>query len=485
MADRVDFYFRQRVTEAELDLACELLEQADRDLAADVGIYGIVTGAVATQHRPVPDLTVDLTSPTRAYDRLGQRIFVGTDQTVNCSVDLVGIPTVVSGPANERWLAIFLRFERQRSDPRTDGNAQQVYFRREESFEVIVRQAPEGPVGSAVRVALQQDELLVCDIRLTHGQTQILDAHIDPVRRQAFIFADGASLAIDASGWQVLRPAASTVQSTLDDADAVLARHFGGAAPRHGAEAIDIRPRGFLTGNNVQDYLDQLVELLTSTADGVPGAARIGADAVIGTPHALGPASVDAQLAQLLGFLNAHLTASANAHSTSAIASPAQSGTPYGLAAGTARSQLVALLANLNAHASSADHDARYYRSGAKVADADLLDGLDQSAFARATHDHDARYLRQLFLNSQIYSAGQSRDLTSLASRPAFVHVQYAYLSSDDTPQSTFYSSGALSESIRHWVTKVTVGGASDFRLTVQNTSTTRLYLTVAAYGTG
>ena len=126
MADRVDFYFRQRVTEAELDLACELLEQADRDLAADIGIYGIVTGAVPTQHSPVPDLTVDLTSPTRAYDRLGQRIFFGTDQTVDCSVDLVGIPTAVSGPANERWLAIFLRFDRQLSDPRTDGNAQQV-----------------------------------------------------------------------------------------------------------------------------------------------------------------------------------------------------------------------------------------------------------------------------------------------------------------------------------------------------------------------
>jgi hypothetical protein len=36
MADRVDFYFRQRVTEAELDLALALLEKADRDLATDL-----------------------------------------------------------------------------------------------------------------------------------------------------------------------------------------------------------------------------------------------------------------------------------------------------------------------------------------------------------------------------------------------------------------------------------------------------------------
>jgi hypothetical protein len=53
MADRVDFYFRQRVTEAELDLAFALLEKADRDLAADLNIYGIVSGAVPAPHSPV------------------------------------------------------------------------------------------------------------------------------------------------------------------------------------------------------------------------------------------------------------------------------------------------------------------------------------------------------------------------------------------------------------------------------------------------
>jgi hypothetical protein len=36
---RVDYYFRQRVTEAELDLGFELLERADRNLAADIGVY--------------------------------------------------------------------------------------------------------------------------------------------------------------------------------------------------------------------------------------------------------------------------------------------------------------------------------------------------------------------------------------------------------------------------------------------------------------
>jgi hypothetical protein len=60
VADRVDFYFRQRVTEAELDLAFELLEKADHNLASDLGVFGVIAGAIPTQHAPLPDLTLDL-----------------------------------------------------------------------------------------------------------------------------------------------------------------------------------------------------------------------------------------------------------------------------------------------------------------------------------------------------------------------------------------------------------------------------------------
>ena len=49
-------------------------------------------------------------------------------------------------------------FERLLSDPRTDGNSQQVFFRRDESFELVVRQAPEGAIGVAPKPALQADD---------------------------------------------------------------------------------------------------------------------------------------------------------------------------------------------------------------------------------------------------------------------------------------------------------------------------------------
>ena len=391
MADRVDFYFRQRVTEAELDLAFALLEKADRDLAADLNIYGIVSGAVPAPHSPVPDLTVDLTAPARAYDNLGQRMFFGTGQTVDCAVDLVGIPTDVATVGNERWLGIFLRFKRQLSDPRTDGNSQQVFFRRDESFELVVRQAPEGAIGVAPKPALQADELLLCDVRRRPGQTQILVADLDTSRRQAFIFAQGTSVAVTTGTWSILQPLAATVQAAFDEADAELRDHFTAVARRHAATAIDYAPHGFVASANVQAALDELIDDLGTGAVGSSGATRVGIDAAAGAPNALPAGSVKSQLAQLLGFLNTHVSAPTGAHNAAAIAttphnniagtnvqaqlqeivtdlvatgaaSPgaglvgvdAIAGAPTAIAAGTLRAALVTLLGGLNGHVNQA-----------------------------------------------------------------------------------------------------------------------------------
>ncbi|WP_426747448.1 hypothetical protein VZQ01_08225 [Myxococcus faecalis] len=408
MADSLQYFFRQRVTEAELNLGFALLEKADRNLAADLGVHGVISGAVPAPHSPVPNLTVDLTAPGRAYDNLGQRIFFGTGQTVDCAVDLSGIPTDVSTSGSERWVGIFLRFIRLLSEPRTDGNSQQVYFRRDESFELVVRQAPEGPVGQAPKPTLQPDELLLCDVRRRPGQTQILAADLDTSRRQAFIFARGTSVAVESGTWDVLSPSADTVQSTLDEVDAELAGHFSGVARRHGASAVDYMPHGFLSSTTVQEAVDEVVDKLSSATAGTPGASRVGADAVPGTPNLLPAGTVDAQLSSLLGFLNTHQGAATGAHHASAVGatphgyvsgtsvqaqlqevvtrlgettanSPGSSrvggdalaGTPHALPASSLRQQVAALLGFLNGHITqSADGHAA---SAVSVADAGNL----------------------------------------------------------------------------------------------------------------
>jgi hypothetical protein len=323
MADRLDYYFRQRVSEAELDLAFELLEKADRNLAADIGVFGVISGAEPTPHSPIADLTIDLTAPARAYDRLGQRIFFGTGQRVDCSVDDSGIPTEITVAGRERWLGVFLRFDRLLSDPRTDGNSQQVYFRRDETFDLVVRQGPEAAVGTAPKVPLQEDELLICDVLRRHGQTQIIGGDLDTSRRQAFIFATGDAVQIGSGLWTALAPAVETVQAALDSADALLAGHFAGASNKHSAAHINSTAHGFVAATNVQAALDEIVDDLASAAAGTPGASRVGADAVAGTPNALPAGNVDGQLSQLLAWLNAHVGAVTGAHNASAIVAAA------------------------------------------------------------------------------------------------------------------------------------------------------------------
>ncbi len=416
MSDRTDFYFRQRVSEAELDLAFALLEKADRDLAADLNIYGIVSGAVPAPHPPVPDLTVDLTAPGRAYDNLGQRMFFGTGQTVDCAVDLVGIPTDVATAGNERWLGIFLRFKRQLSDPRTDGNSQQVFFRRDESFELVVRQAPEGAIGVAPKPALQADELLLCDVRRRPGQTQILATDIDTSRRQAFIFAHGDSVAIEPGTWSILQPLAATVQAAFDETEAELRDHFTAVARRHAATAIDYAPHGFVSAGNVQAAVDELIDDLATGAVGSSGASRVGVDAAAGAPNALPAGSVKSQLAQLLGFLNTHVSAPTGAHAAAAVSAiphnniaatnvqaqlqeivtdlvatgasapgaglvgvDAIAGAPTAIAAGTLRAALVTLLGGLNSHVNQAN--GAHAASAISVADAGAnLDAVNVEA---------------------------------------------------------------------------------------------------------
>jgi hypothetical protein len=315
----LEYFYRQKVTEAELNLGFSLLEQADHNLASDIGVLGVVSGALPTEHTPVADLTVDLTAPARAYDASGRRIAFGTGQRVDCAVDATGIPTEVSTAGQERWLGIFLKFDRLLSDPRTDGNSQQVFFRHDESFQLLVRQGPQGPTGAAPKVPLEEDAILLCDVRRRAGQTQIRNTDLDLSRRQAFVFVKANAVTVATNGWTTLAPNPSTVQAALDGVDGVLSQHLGGTGLRHGAAAIDLPPHGFLVGANVQAAVHELVDKLSSTVTGSPGSQRVGADAVPGTPNALAASNVDTQLGQLLALFNNHVGLATGAHAASAI----------------------------------------------------------------------------------------------------------------------------------------------------------------------
>ena len=364
MADRLDYYFRQKVTEAELDLGFELLEQADRAFANDIGVFGIIDGMVASEKAGVPDLSVDLTAPGRAYDQLGRRIFFGTAQNVDLSTDLNGVSTAVQTGGNEKVVSLFVKFDRILSDPRTDGNSQQVFFRRDESFQFVVRQGAEAAAGTAVPPPLQPDEVLIVDVTRTFGQSQILNADLNPNptipgdvgRRQQFIFAEASAISVFSGGFNTLAPITDDVQATLQEIDDELTDHFGATARRHDAPDVDAgatagSPNALASGT-VRSQLDQLLVHVNAHENQATGAHAASAIAYAGggawADATTNPAaSVEAQLDKIVADLAA-------ATGAPKVGAASTAGSPNALAAGTVKAQLNALLAHLNDHENQA-----------------------------------------------------------------------------------------------------------------------------------
>jgi hypothetical protein len=229
----------------------------------------------------------------------------------------------------------------------------------------------------------------------------------------------------------------------------------------------------------VDIHLAQLLSWLNAHVGAITGAHN--ATAIAAAPHAhITATNVQAQLQEIVSDLKSTLPSLGTAQ----VGSGAMGGSPYALANGTARTQLASLLGSLNTHVGSGDHDGRYWRRTEQVGDADTLDGQHASAFALAGHDHDGRYLRRTYLRSEVFNAGESKLLTTLADRPDLVTVSYNYLSSG-LPQATTYVRGALTADIRYWVTKQSSGGDKDYDLTVHNSTSSQLYINVAAYRVG
>jgi len=348
MSSRKDFFFRQRVTEAELDAAFADLEQADHDLAADLGFVGVLANAVVSPHAPVPNLTVDISGPGSALDQQGQRIFFSSLQNVNVAQDDNAVSTEVSAAGKEKIVSVFVKFDRALSDPRIDGNSLTVFFRRDESFKFSVVQGAEAAAGEAIPPALRSDAILLADVTRRFGQAQIGADAISIARRQDAFTLPGAPRALRRG---------RTIEA-LSDLLGFYNAHAIGTADRHAAAAIDYAggaPWADGTTNPAATVEAQLDKIIADLA-AIGGAAKIGAAATAGAPGAFGAGSVKSQLDALLGFLNGHITASAAAHAASAITYAGGDTWKDGTAnpATTVKAQLDKLIGDLAADAGAA-----------------------------------------------------------------------------------------------------------------------------------
>lgn len=292
MSNRVDYYFRQRVSESELDLGFTYLEQALWNKAIDADYFGAAIGLLIAPQGS-PNLTVTASAGS-AYDQAGRRINLPTTQNVNCAADVNGVSTAVAGGGNEKWVSIFAGFTRLITDPRTDGNSLTVYFERAESFELRVVQGAESAIGVASRPVLDGARILLADVRLVNGQTSIVAGDISITRRQDRFVYLGALSSLRAG---TSKAAAIALATKYDN-------HIGGLADKHAATQLDYAGGPTWAdavtnpATSVEAQLDKIITDLRSTT----GDVKLGAPARSYTgKHTLNlsAGSVGSQLTQL------------------------------------------------------------------------------------------------------------------------------------------------------------------------------------------
>lgn len=328
--NRWDWYFGQYVNQAEMDEAFWWAEVADHAISVDDGLVGICDGFGVTEHAPTPDLTVDIGGPGAAYDRTGQRCYLADAlTTLNCAVDEYGVSTAVTTPGWERYLAIFLRFKRLYSEPKVDRNGVTVYTHQSEGVEIVVRQGTAAVAGAAARVGLLSNALLLADVLLPFGATQILNAAILVDRREDWVrqnFAPPHVIASFASGTP--GAAVSAILAYLNEHVSDLGLYHGSGALAHtwtstwfGAEPLT----SISVGGALNEVVADLAEAyLRADPPAATGAARVGTHGFRATNGyvewgALATASVQAALETIATATDGHIAGGAPAHPASAV----------------------------------------------------------------------------------------------------------------------------------------------------------------------
>lgn len=291
MANLHDYYFRQRVTELELDEGFEFLEQADRDFVVDWDFPGLSQGAVVSE-QGVPNLTVDVSNGV-AYSNAGERIDIDSTPVLDLSVDENSVSTEPAVPGNSVVISIFVEFARALSDPRIDGNSATVYFNRFESFNFVIRTGSEAasPGGGAEEAfinangsALDPNLILIADVIRANGQTTISNSDIYTTRTEYVFRLTAGGLSLTAG---TAREAVQAMLQELED-------HVTNVGAAHPADTVSFDPSGvpaawsaLAAATQVQAAIEAMLDDLVQSS-GVVGATLVGVNGTIagfaGTP---------------------------------------------------------------------------------------------------------------------------------------------------------------------------------------------------------
>lgn len=219
--DRFNWYYRQRVSESDLDGLQDRIEAALTNLQKDLFTYGWLVGGDIT---PGSGTAVSV-PPHIGYDQYGQRIAWSTPQTVNLTAQKPGTP------GQSRWVLIAGRFKRALSDLRTDGHGQQVYFKEDESYEIVQRAGTAA--ASPSKPTKQAGDVVLGYVKVAYGATSIVAGDIDHVGKEIQGAHQASAIGVaDAAGNFV----GVDVETVLEE----IGGHIGSKSNPHRVTAVQV-----------------------------------------------------------------------------------------------------------------------------------------------------------------------------------------------------------------------------------------------------
>jgi hypothetical protein len=404
-----DFYFDEEVSQGTMDDVFGFVAEAISGALTNADLVGIQFGLSVIPSVPAADLNVNVVGPGGGVDKNGEPLYTGTAlEAVDCSVDEYGAATAVTVAANDRYVSVFMRHTVVLSVPKIDGNGLTVYTHRDDGYEFVVRQGAMAATGTAAPPALLTDGVLLADVLLSFGTTQITAGLIEVTRREDWLRFNGTTLPAFAHGTS--HDAIIAVLTMLDTWAATMpyiptAMWFNAALPAGALPPV----------LDVQAALNAIVydlafAKLAAAGAGGTGADHIGVHGFDSLNHYVqwGMAvTVSAQVAlEAIGTaIDGHIAGGAPAHPASAVTTAAIAGTPESeVGVSNVQTVLANIFGHLNARTERATDEVI---SGAWR----FFEGTVGPSVTAGCDDQNPRFKRKLFAQS-IQGGSQSPSTT-------------------------------------------------------------------------
>jgi len=344
LSDRFNWFFRQLVSESEMDGADSALEGADRNFAVDfefgVGTLGSEYGGITTSGLDLVVAIVGATQPVAtgvrvyagvAYDSSGRRVphspvsysTIDARRAGSTTIGETGLMLLPDGPdiqplaGFERWLSIFIVSGRLLDDPRIDGAGDPVYYEEGESFQFYVKAGALYALSGAPAIPdppLESGKVLLADLKITNTGGDLEYQTPDVQRRQDWLRATSVAT------FPYFTLVAGNPRFAIREVLRYLNQHVAGLAGRQLASTIDYEGGSpWIDGTtnpatSVEGQLDKIIEDLKKQTAGTSGAHKIGAAAVAGAPLSLIASSPATQIAAIVARYNNHIGGGADLH---------------------------------------------------------------------------------------------------------------------------------------------------------------------------